>query len=79
MAVAVHRQRDAGMPRQLLSHFGMNAAGRQVRDERVAERMKVGDTVIRRVGNPRRVQVEPNHLERSLRPRSRKQTLAFRF
>ena len=44
VAVAVHRQRDGRMPRELLSNLRMNSPGRKVADERVPQRMEISNT-----------------------------------
>ncbi len=56
----------------------MDSASREVADESMPQRMKVGDAVIGDVGNPRRFQIIAEHLVRSLCPRSRKEKLLLR-
>ena len=63
------------MPRELLCELRVNSTSGQVADERVPERMEVGDAGVGRVANPRRFQVDAKHLGGFVRPRSRKQTL----
>ncbi|MEX0775130.1 MAG: hypothetical protein WD042_05380 [Phycisphaeraceae bacterium] len=62
MRVAVHRQRDSGMPRQRLGRLGMHAAVGKVGDERMSQRVEVGHAArcVAR-GDARRLQVQPQH------------------
>jgi hypothetical protein len=70
--VPVHRQRNRGMPRQLLRGLWMNPTGREIRYERVPEPVKIEYTArIIAVHDIRRVQVGPQHLHHVNRTRHR--------